>query len=105
MKARSSFADAQEHIVKSRRQAKQWIIDFKGLPNELLLKLSKTTESCEEFYRDHRTDFQNISEKSPDCQLLLAVKPPLKELKSIRKTLEGLADECDNFTQDVSCIL
>ena len=87
MKTRSSFLDTQEHILKSRRQAQQWIIDFKGLPNELLLKLSKTTESCEEFCHDHGTDFQNISETSPGCQLLLVVKPLLKELKSMRNLI------------------
>ena len=104
MKTRSSFTEVHEPNTRSIRQAKQWIIDFKGLPDELLLKLSKTIRSCDDFCNEHAVDFQDISELAPGRQLLLAVKRPLQDLKSIRETLESFARECDNFTKDVSWI-
>ena len=84
------------------RKSRAWIVLVKRLTTQLLRHLSKTVDACEEFSLIHTKYFQNLAEPSNGERSLPAIQNTFQELKSLKKTLEYLAESCTEFRLDVS---
>jgi hypothetical protein len=96
-----SAKEAQE-LDKKALQARDWVNKIRPLSKKLALDLSKTVDSCDEFCRNNAVDFQNIQVAGNERISLRPIKATLRDLISLKRTLESFDKACDGYTRDVS---
>jgi hypothetical protein len=84
------------------RKSRDWVVQVRRLSRQLSQDLSKTVNACERFCLKHAVYFRNLSESAESDRSLPAMQTTFDELESLKKTLESLAERCDDFAQDVS---
>jgi hypothetical protein len=72
------------------------------LSKQLSQDLSRTVDACERFNLRHAVYFKNLSESANGHRPLSAIQITFDELESLKKTLESLAERCDDFAREVS---
>jgi hypothetical protein len=87
---RSSSKEAEDHDEKVRK-SRDWVVQARRLSRQLSQDLSKTVHAYERFCPKH-------AGRRP----LSAIQKTFDELESLKKTLESLAERCDDFARDVS---
>ena len=81
------------------------VVQIKGLSKKLSVHLSKTVDSCESFFLENASVFDDISEVADTRSPTLVIKITLKELKLLEKTLASLAEKCDDFNRNVGRLI
>jgi hypothetical protein len=97
---RSSPKEAKDHDEEVRK-SHNWVVQVRRLSKQLSQDLSKTVDACERFCLKHAIYFQNLPE-STDGQPLSAIQATFDELESLKKTLNYLAERCEDFAREVS---
>jgi hypothetical protein len=72
------------------------------LSKQLSMDLSKTVNACERFCLKYAVYFRNQSEPANSHWSLVVIQTTFDELESQKKTLESLAELCDDLARDVS---
>jgi hypothetical protein len=98
---RSSSKEAEDHDEKVRK-SHNWVVQARRLSKQLSQDLSKTVDTCERFCLKHAIYFRNLSEPADGHRPLSAIQTTFDELESLKKTLESLAERCDDFAREVS---
>jgi hypothetical protein len=84
------------------RKSRDWVVQVRRLSRQLSQDLSKTVDACERFCLKHAVYFRNLSESADGHRSLPAMQSTFDQLESLKKTLESLAERCDDFARDVS---
>jgi hypothetical protein len=96
-----SSKEAEDHDEKIRK-SHEWVVRVRSLSKTLSQGLSKTVDACEKFCLRDAVYFQN-GPKSDHS--LRAIQITFTELESLKKTLEYVAQSCDDFVPDVSYVV
>jgi len=78
------------------------VVQVRRLSEQLSQDISKTVDACERFCRKYAIYFQSLP-GPPNVHLsLAATQTTFDRLELLKKTLESLAERCDDFARDVS---
>ncbi|KAH8752719.1 hypothetical protein F5882DRAFT_385800 [Hyaloscypha sp. PMI_1271] len=97
---RTSSKVAEDHDSNVRR-SRDWVVQVRRLSKQLSQDISKTVDACERFCCKYPIYFRNLP-GSPDVHLsLAAIQTTFDRLELLKKTLESLAERCDDFARDL----